>query len=1013
MKKLFNVLLVFSLFLAGSMHAQENKVHGTVSDAKTGDPVIGASVVVKKSTVGTSTDFDGKFSINAKIGDVLVITSLGFISKEITVGQEKQLTIKLQEDASLLEEVVVVGYGTQSKASLTGSVAVIKSADIVKNSTSNISSALSGRLAGLVAVQSSGEPGRDQSLLRIRGMSSYNNTAPLVLVDGIQRSLNSINSNDIESVTVLKDAAAGSIYGMKAANGVILVTTKRGGSKTPVMSYNSYYGVQKNTRMPNFLDSYNYGVLLNEANKNDGTAAVYTDEELQKFKDGSDPDRYPNTDWVGETLGTGSIQSHDFSLRGGYEKVKYFTSLGYLEQEGIYKTTGYKKYTFRSNLDVDINDNISVSADFSGVYENFDRAGTDSSTIFSNLMRTSPTEVNRYSNGGYSEKSLYQEINNSGYNRSKNFTFQSKLALNIKVPFVDGLTLTSQIGYDRLANRNKRHITPFAYTQFNPTTGIFTESTPASRNETASLNENSNQGYLRTLEQIIDYKKTIDDHKIGAKLIYSRTESRYDFLSAGRSNLIGNSVDYFVVGDEDTRTNSNSSTETAIAGYAGRLNYSYQDKYFIEFNGRYDKSHLFSYDLPGGFFPSVSGAWTISKENFMQDFKKLDNLKLRASYGQLGSDNIGRFRDLSLYFFGGPVIDNGEIKKTLYDNGIADPTSTWEKATTYNVGVDASFMNGMFTVEADVFYKKTTDILANRSLEVPATFGATLPQQNLGIVENKGFELVLGHNNTIKDFNYYANFNVGFARNKVLEVSESDAVDEKIKSTGRSIGARVGYEASGLFLTQKEIDDLNAAAPGGAYQTQSPKPGDIRYADLNGDGVVNDDDRTIIGKGVIPEITYGLNMGLTYKQFDFSILLQGAANFDMYLSQEASWAFFNGGKVLESHLNRAQIGTDGNVTNTNATYPRLSITSATVNQRTSSYWVQSGDYMRLKNIEVGYSLPKSVLSKVGIGSLRMYLSGRNLFTWSGIKTLDPENPQSRGRFYPQQKVFNLGINVEL
>lgn len=1013
MKKLFNVLLVFSLLLAGSMHAQENKVDGKVSDAKTGDPVIGASVVVKKTTVGTSTDFDGNFSINAKVGDVLVITSLGYVSKEITVGQERQLTIKLQEDASLLDEVVVVGYGTQSKASLTGSVAVIKSADIVKNSTSNISSALSGRLAGLVAVQSSGEPGRDQSILRIRGMSSYNNTAPLVLVDGIQRSLNSINSNDIESITVLKDAAAGSIYGMKAANGVILVTTKRGGSSTPVMSYNSYYGVQKNTRMPNFLDSYNYGVLLNEANKNDGTAAVYTDGELQKFKDGSDPDRYANTDWVGETLGTGSIQSHDFSLRGGYEKVKYFTSLGYLEQEGIYKTTGYKKYTFRSNIDVEINDNISVSADFSGVYENFDRAGTDSSTIFSNIMRTSPTEVNRYSNGGYSEKSLYQEINNSGYNRSKNFTFQSKLALNIKVPFVDGLTLTSQIAYDRLANRNKRHITPFTYTQFNPTTGAFTESTPASRNETASLNENSNQGYLRTLEQIIDYKKTIGDHKIGAKLIYSRTESRYDFLSAGRSNLIGNSVDYFVVGDEDTRTNANSSTETAIAGYAGRLNYSYQDKYFIEFNGRYDKSHLFSYDLPGGFFPSVSGAWTISKENFMQDFKKLDNLKLRVSYGNLGSDNIGRFRDLSLYFFGGPIIDNGEIKKTLYDNGIADPTSTWEKATTYNVGVDASFMNGMFTVEADVFYKKTTDILANRSLEVPATFGATLPQQNLGIVENKGFELVLGHNNTIKDFNYYANFNVGFARNKVLEVSESDAVDEKIRSTGRSIGARVGYKASGLFLTQKEIDDLNAAAPGGAYQTQSPQPGDIRYADLNGDGVVNDDDRTIIGKGVIPEITYGLNMGLTYKQFDFSILLQGAANFDMYLSEEASWAFFNGGKVLESHLDRAQIGTDGNVINTNATYPRLSITSATVNQRTSSYWVQSGDYMRLKNIEIGYSLPKSILSKVGIGSLRMYLSGRNLFTWSGIKTLDPENPQSRGRFYPQQKVFNLGINVEL
>lgn len=1013
MKKLFNVLLVFSLFIAGSMQAQESKVNGTVTDAKTGDPVIGASVVIDKSDVGTSTDFDGKFSINAKTGDVLVISSLGYVSKKITIEQSKQLTITLQEDASLLDEVVVVGYGTQRKASLTGSVAVVKSADIVKNSTSNISSALSGRLAGLVAVQSSGEPGGDQSYLRIRGLSTYRGSAPLVLVDGIQRSLNSINSNDIESITVLKDAAAGSIYGMRAANGVILVTTKRGGSKKPVMSYNSYYGVQKNTRMPKFLDSYNFATLLNEANKNDGTAAAYTPAELQKFKDGSDPDRYPNTDWIGETLGTGTIQSHDFSLRGGYEKVKYFTSLGYLKQEGIYSTTGYKKYNFRSNLDVEINDYLNVTADFSGVYENFDRAGTGSSTIFSNLMRTSPTEVNRYSNGGYSEKSLYQEIHNSGYNRNKNFTFQSKLALNIKIPYVEGLTLTSQIAYDRIANRNKRHTTPYTYTEFNPTTGVFTESTPADRGDTASLYENSNQGYLRTLEQIIDYKKTIEDHKIGAKLIYSRTESRYDFLSAGRSNLIGNTVDYFSVGDEDTRTNSNSTSETAIAGYAGRLNYSYQDKYFIEFNGRYDKSHLFSYDLPGGFFPSVSGAWTISKEDFMKGFKKLDNLKLRVSYGNLGSDNIDPFRDLSLYFFGGPIIDNGEIKKTLYGNGIADPTSTWEKATTYNVGVDASFMNGMFTLEADVFYKKTIDILAARVFEVPDTFGDTLPQENFGIVENKGFELILGHENTVNDFNYYVNFNFGFTRNKILEISETDTVDEKIKRTGRSIGTKFGYLASGLFLTQKEIDDLNAAAPGGAYQTQNPKPGDIRYADLNGDGVVNDEDRTIIGRGTTPEITYGLNLGLTYKQFDFSMLLQGAANFDMYLSHEASWAFFNGGKVHEDHLGRAQIGTNGDVVNTNATYPRLSISSATVNQRTSSYWVQAGDYMRLKNIEIGYSLPKTVLDKVGIGSLRMYLNGRNLFTWSGIKNLDPENPQSRGRFYPQQKVFNLGINVEL
>jgi len=1008
-----------------SVEIQKNTVKGVVTD-KGGNFLPGVNIIVVGTTKGTQSDFDGNYSIEANKGDVLEFSYVGMKTTRIIVSDANVNNVKLEEDAASLEEIVVIGYGTQKKTNLTGSVSAIKSEDIVKNSTSNISSALSGRLAGLVTVQSSGEPGKNQSSLRIRGVSSINGSgSPLVLVDGIARSLNAVNSNDIESITVLKDAAAASIYGMRAANGVILLTTKRGGSKTPVVSYNSYYGVEKATRMPDFLNSFDYGTLLNEANINDGTPAAYTPDELQKFKNGSDPDRYPNTDWIGETLGTGTIQSHDLSLRGGYEKVKYFTSLGYLTQDGIYATSGYKKYNFRTNIDVEVNNNIDVQADFSGYYEDYKSPASSTGTIFSGLMRTPPTEVNKYSNGEYSDKSLHQEIYDSGYGIRKDFTFQSKLVLNIKVPFIEGLSLTTQVAYDRFAGRRKNFTTPFTYTLFDAATGDFSSSTPSDRGETASLSESSDQRSLLTVEQIVDYKKTIGLHEFGAKFIYSKTESRRDYLDAKRSNFVGTTVDFFTAGDAETRENNNFAVETGIVGYAGRLNYAYDEKYFVEFNGRYDGSYRFDKSSRYGFFPSLSAAWRISQEDFLSGSDIIDNLKLRLSYGKLGNDgerdNLPAFRHFSVYTFNESFIDDGSVTKTLSSSGIADKSTTWEKAETYNVGIDLSLWNGLLSVEADMFYKRTSDILTTQSLQVPGSFGGNLPLKNIGTVDNKGFEVVLGHNNTVGEVSYHANFNFGFARNKVIDIAEAADVDDRIKRTGRSVGAssRIGWEAAGLFMNQSEIDALNANAvtqtgdAGAVYQAQNPKPGDIKYSDLNGDGVVNSEDRTIIGFGNVPEINYGLNLGAEYKNFDFSILFQGAANFDMYLSNEAAWAFFNGGKVFGDHLGRAQIGTDGNVINQDATYPRLSISSNSVNERTSSYWIKSGDYVRLKNIELGYTLPKSLMNKMGVSHFRIYVNGRNLYTWSDIKHLDPENPQSRGWFYPQQKVFNLGVNVQL
>ncbi|MEE9361496.1 MAG: TonB-dependent receptor [Cellulophaga sp.] len=1009
-------------------------VNGTVTD-ENGEVLPGATVIVKGTTNGTSVNFDGNYSIDVSNSDaVLVFSYLGFKTKEVKVSGQSQINVVMHEDSENLEEIVVVGYGTQKKVNLTGSIATVSSDDLVKNSTSNVSSALSGRLAGVVTIQSSGEPGADISSINIRGLSSLGSSPPLILVDGIPRSINSLNPNDIESISVLKDAAASAIYGMRAANGVVLVTTKRGGTTKPEFSVNSYSGIQVPTRMPNFLDSFNYATLLNEAYTNDGQPLAYSDDDLQKFKDGSSPDTHPNTDWIDETLQPSSmLQSHDISVRGGYEKVRYFTSLGYLYQNGLYNNNKYNRFNFRSNIDVDISDNVNVQADFSGNLEERKRPGIGAGSVFSSIMRTSPTEVNRYSNGGYSSFSKQPQIDNGGYRNIDDFEFQSRLAVVIDFPFLEGLNLKAQVAYDRSAGgsnqardnfsgRVKYFEVPTSFTSYDPNTGEFTVSTPAERGDTASLSESRSEGYQLTTELILGYSKNIGKHDFAAKFIYSRTESEYNYLSAGRTNFLGSSIDFFVAGDEDTRTNDNFVVESAILGYAGRINYSYADKYLLEFNARYDASYKFSNASKSGFFPSISGAWRISQENFLNESTVVNNLKLRASYGELGSDvGIGAFRYVEVFSFKESYIDNGNVVKTLSSNGIPDPNTTWETAKTFNVGLDLGLWNNLFTLEADAFYKRTSGILTTSALKVPDTFGGSLPYQNIAVVDNKGFEIVLSHNHKIKEVEYYANLNVGFARNKVIDIAESDDVNDLIKRTGKPVKAntRIGYLADGLFLTQAEIDAVNANAQtqsgdaGAVYQSQNPQPGDIKYVDVNGDGLVNSEDRTIIGRGNVPELTFGLNLGLTYKQWDFSALFQGAGNFEMYLQQEAAWAFFNGGKVFDKHLDRAQIGTDGNVSNVNASYPKLSLANNAVNERVSSYWLVAGDYIRFKNIEIGFTFPEKISKKLGLKKLRMYFNGRNLATWSKIKQLDPENPQARGWFYPQQKVYNLGFNIQL
>jgi len=994
-------------------------ITGKVVDKK-GNSLIGVTVLIKGTSIGTTTDIDGNYSLDVENSEgILIFSYLGFSTQEVNINNQDVINVTLSESASDLDEIVVIGYGTQKKVNLTGSVTTIKSEDIVKNSTQTVSSALSGRLAGVTTIQTSGEPGSGGSSINIRGLSSLGSNTPLILVDGIPRSLDNVNANDIESISVLKDAAAAAIYGMRAANGVVLITTKRGKGANK-LNVNMYSSLQQPTRTPNFLGSYDYATLLNEANANDGVAAAYSADDLQKFQDGSSPNTHPNTDWINETLDPSSqMHSIDISSNGGSENesIRYFASVGYLYQDALYDRNNFDRFNFRANIDTKINDNVSLTTDFSGNIETRTRPGISASSLFADIMRTPPTEVNQYSNGGYSIFSAQPAID-VGSSNTENFDFQSKIALRIDFPFLEGLNLITQVAYDRATFRNKSFTVPKTFTTFNRADTTFGLSTPSDRGEFASLSESQSQGYKLVTESILSYNKNVGLHDFGGKLIYSRTVTENNFLSGNISNILGTSVDFFIAGDAETRGISNGRSETGILGYAGRFTYAYHSKYLLEFNGRYDGSYRFSKDARFGFFPSLSMAWRASEEEFLKYSNIISNLKFRASYGELGNDSgIDAFRYLEFFGFGGAFIDNSGVAQTILSSGLPDPSTTWEKAKTYNLGMELGLWKGALTVEMDLFSKTTSDILTTRSLQVPATFGASLPFENIGIVDNRGFEIVLNHRGgRSQDFNYFVNFNLGYAQNKVIDIAEAEDVDPLRRQTGRSIidpsHPRIGFIAEGLFLTQQEINDLNTSSPDGTYQALNPQPGDIRYADLNGDGKVDNDDRTVIGRGITPEVTFGLNLGFSYKQFDVSALFQGATNFEMYLSEEASWAFFNGGKVFDKHLDRAQIGADGNVINTDATYPRLTLTDNATNEQISSYWLIAGDYLRFKNVEIAYTLPANITQKIGINNLRVYLNGRNLVTWSAIKNLDPESPQQRGRFYPQQKVYTFGVNLQ-
>ena len=1001
--------------------AQDIKASGRVINQKTNEGLYGASVTVKGTKLVTTTDQAGNFEINVPNNRaVLVISFVGMATQEIAANQPGLITVTLQEKGGDINEVVVVGYGKQSKRNVSGAISTLTTDDIKRNPVADLSNTLAGRVTGVIAKQSVGEPGRDGSQIFIRGISTFNGSAsPLFVIDGIvraQQDFSQLDANEIESVNVLKDASSAAIFGVRGANGVILVTTKRGKSGKLQASYTFNYAFQQVTKLPDFLGSVEYATLYNEALLNDNRPIRFSASDIQKYGDGSDPDNFANTDWANLLLGGSAPQmQHNLSLRGGTEKAKYFVSIGYLDQRGLYSTLNYKRYNLRSNLDLQITNTTTVTIDVSGRLENTNAPSTGSRSVFQETFRNPPIYPARYQNGNFADIQPYPNPlayvqAERGYGKNQNNVLLTNLQVNQEIPWVKGLSLKGVLAFDKSYGYFKNWTDNFPlYKKNNDQT--YTPSAYAK----PSLSEGYGQFAGTELQFQVNYSKRFNNHGVSALVLFLRKNSQTEYLNGSRNGYTSSALDVINAGPSLNQTLAGGTDQYGLKSMAARVNYDYKNKYLLQASLRQDQSENFAPDQRKGYFPAVSVGWIVSSENFIEKIAQVDFLKLRASYGRLGNDQIasrfGYYARYDLYVPGAPTAGGnpnnfggyafgGQYVNGLAPGPLANPNVTWERSTKQDIGVEGSFFNKLISIEFDYFKERREGILAQRNLSVPTSFGGILPTENIGIVNNKGFELSLSHEKIInKNLSYFVKGNITKTKNVIIFQDESSGVSDDFKRTGRPIGGYYGLKSLGLFIDQKDFD----ASPHTAYTTLGP--GDIKYQDINGDKKIDDQDRTYLGTNNIPGIIYGISGGVTFKNIQLNVLFQGAAEVHQQLAQNAVWAFYNGGKVTSEWRDR------WTPDHTNATLPRVLLVAEN-NQLMSDFWIRDASYLRLKNLELAYSLPKAMVSKLKLSGIRIYASGQNLVTFTKLRNVDPENSDPQGWYYPQQKTYNFGINVE-
>ncbi|SIO50608.1 SusC/RagA family TonB-linked outer membrane protein [Chitinophaga niabensis] len=1011
--------LLLLLHTAGVFAQTRITVTGKITAS--GSPLPYVSVSIQGTSQGATTNEQGIFTLNAQIGQTLIISHMGFGRKEVKITNQEPLNITLESTAQdILNDVVVVGYGTKKKTSVTAAISTLKGAEVASLPISNLSNGLGGRVAGVVVKQGSGEPGKDGSSIFIRGIASTGATQPLIIVDGIPRSFQQLDPNSIETFSILKDAAAVAPYGVAGANGVILVTTKKGKTGIPTLTYNGYVGFQNPVKLPDYVNSYQYATLRNAAAVNEGLPKPYSDADLQKFQDGSDPDAYPTFKniWKDLTNRNAKLTNHNVEISGGTENVKYYAALGYQFQEGMWPATNTRRFNMTLNLDAKVTSTTNVSFNLNGRYQKDQYPSIGTGRIFELIGYLHPLYGPlKFSNGMYGTF-VTGSLFNSGYQKINTTAIYSQISVEQQLPFLPGLKAKGTIAFDPTYAMNKTWAKPVQRASLDKSQTPYVIKDGIFGPTKASLSQSYANDYQLTYQFGLNYDRSFGKHGLSLLGLFEAKSNDYLSLGASRRNY-NLSIDEISLGSASQADMSTSGTSSAARqmGLVYRIAYDYNRKYLLEASGRYDGSYYFSPDNRFGFFPAFSVGWRLSEEHFIKDnYNWINNLKIRASYGEVGALAGSPFQFMSTYsVLGTNYVLGGNAVQGIRERAEPNPNITWERAKKTDVGLEVNLWKGLLNVEADYFYEKRSNMLVNPDVIVPAEYGIGLSQVNAGVMENRGFDLsVSSVYDVSKDLHLSLGANLTYAKNKVLQVFESATTynNPNRRITGKPLGTQFGFHALGYFQ-QSDFDGSGALKSGIATQPWGAvKPGDIRYEDINKDGKINDADLTVIGDpNAAPRIIYGIAPGIKYKTISLDLLFQGAAKTNWYYHGSSIMPFW---ETMLPYVHNFDYWTPENP---NAANPRLTSSPTVNNSQRSSFWMANAAYLRLKSATLSYNLPANVLSKIKMQNIRIYLSGQNIFTWTKLINYDPEigrndsgHPDSAWG-YPNQKTLSVGANI--
>ncbi|WP_174446981.1 SusC/RagA family TonB-linked outer membrane protein [Flavihumibacter petaseus] len=1017
------MLLLVACF-STSLFGQTTTVSGKVFDSSGTAPLEGVSVTVKGTKTTTATSADGKFTIAATPGQTLLFSYVQYDNVSHVISGQEDILIRMPLKSKEMADVVVVGYGQQKKVSVVAAISSMKATGLLQTPASNIGVALAGRLPGLTVLQRSGIPGSETIDFYIRGRSTINEQRPLLMVDGVERDFSALDPHEIATISILKDASATAVYGVRGANGVIMVTTRRGVAGKPVIDVTMETSRQSPTRMPDMVSAYDYAVLRNQVAAQSGNAPEYSDYELERYRLGDKPDLYPVRDYVGEFTQTAPMHRININVSGGSEKMRYFTTVGYLYQEGLFKTEKFDEYNydpkskasrvnFRSNFDIDLNPSLKMFLNISGYMQKkndpiivpnnpsyYDDANAYSVMLASLVQRpnlasndlTPDDEVlssSKFALGG-TDNVPYGMLNRTGFRNTMTSQITTTLGAEQRLDFITkGLYARAIVSYDANSVNTQRRERTFAVYD-----AVRDPDSPDSlRYERLGSSVNSPlvdaqiQSFtnLFNLEASLNYSRTFRKHDVGAMLLYNQYQ-----------RVINIQLPYNYI------------------GFVGRATYRYNSRYMAEVNFGYNGSEQFAPSQRFGFFPSFSAGWILSEENFMKDYAPwMDFMKLRASYGKVGNDRMGASRFLYIENWGTGGSGWSGLPDGTVQRSIANPNISWEVNNKYNVGIETRFLRN-FSLDIDLFYEIRNNILTRSGTTPTGIFGTgavagngqvSLPPLNEGRVENRGFEVVAGYTATIgNDLRIIINANGAYNRNKVLYMGEVLLPEDyavRQRSTGYRLGQMFGYETAGFFNTQRDLDTWYDQTPLGA----APKLGDLKYVDKNGDNKVDERDMVPIGNPNVPEWNYGAAVSLAYKGFDLSVMFQGTAVRGYYLSGTGIWETANFNEWHKEAWTQDKYDNGEKIT-----YPRLD-PGSTASKQTSDFWLADGTYIRLKNVELGYTFPRKLSQKIGASKIRLYANSLNPLTWDRypVKYYDPE--LSSNLTYPIFKAYNFGLNI--